>query len=121
MSLLIINSSLETLRKFYPHFPSPSTFGSFDMCIPKEKFRDELVAKKERLLKEDPNDPLLALINQELAFLTTTGYEDAENLSEQTPRLLKSHLPFSLLPPDILFKNKVRGRFIMFNSEWSRV
>ncbi|TRY71899.1 hypothetical protein TCAL_16218 [Tigriopus californicus] len=43
------------------HIDVRSPFIDFDMCIPKEKFRDELDAKKEKLLAENPKDPTLAL------------------------------------------------------------
>eukprot|EP00095_Tigriopus_kingsejongensis_P012766 maker-scaffold725_size106157-snap-gene-0.15 protein:Tk12766 transcript:maker-scaffold725_size106157-snap-gene-0.15-mRNA-1 annotation:"sulfotransferase 1c3" len=84
-----------------------SPFLDFDQCIPKEKFSREMAAKRELLLQSDSSDPFLKVIEEELAFMKANSYEDAAQLPESKPRLIKSHLPFALMPPDLIKRNKV--------------
>ena len=80
---------------------------SFDQIIPKEKFQKELNEKLEKAQKDDPTDPFIETIQHELDFLATDALKIAEKIPLSQQRLLKSHLPFELLPQDLLQKNKV--------------
>lgn len=60
---------------------------------------------KQQLLLENQESP----DQQEFVELVSTpGYEFLPNITEQ--RFIKTHLPFSLLPPSVLeFKSKVKS------------
>ena len=63
---------------------------------------------KEKLSDESPQDPLLQTVKEELEFLELTGCQVGDSLPRSKRRVIKSHMPFSLLPPDLLQRNKAR-------------
>ena len=81
---------------------------SLDQCTPVGKFRRELEDKRRKEHSEGGDAEFLSALNDNLEFLGRTRVEDAKAMPKDKPRLIKSHLPFSLLPPDLLQRNKAR-------------
>jgi hypothetical protein len=65
-------------------------------------------AQLAALEKDKPDDDFLPILKEELLMLKeSTGLSQAAEMPTDKPRLIKSHLPFCLLNPDVLTKNKV--------------
>ena len=63
--------------------------------------------RQEELRKPSPDREFLDVIDSEVEYLHRTRIDDAEALPKSQRRLIKSHNPFKLLPPDLLQRNKV--------------
>ena len=74
------------------------------MCTPIKKFIRELEALEK---STDKTDPFYEIVAEELEFAKRRRVEDANKIPKSERRLIKTHLPFSLLPPKLLQENKV--------------
>ena len=79
-------------------------FFSLDQCTPFKRFLSQLEHLEQTLTA---SDPLMPVVKTELAFHRRTRLQDAADIPVTERRLIKSHLPFGLLPPDLLERNKV--------------
>ena len=59
--------------------------------------------------KKFPDREFLDVIDSEIDYLRRTRIDDAEAIPKSQRRLIKSHNPLKLLPPDLLQRNKVRN------------
>ncbi len=78
-----------------------------DSLTPVKKFIKIMSEKREaELKKENPDREFLDVLNSEIDYLCRTRLDDAAAISTNERRLIKTHNPFSLLPPDVLDKTK---------------
>ncbi len=76
--------------------------------MPKKKFLNILNTRKDAL---PDGDPMLPIFEEEIAFTKTTAVEIAKKLPHDKRRIIKTHLPFELCPPDLLEKTKAKHWF----------
>ena len=78
-----------------------------DQTTPIRIFRERLEERKAAWSKTGENPHLIEQIDRELEFLSRNRVQDADALPRDKRRLIKSHLPFSLMPQNLLQKAKV--------------
>ena len=61
--------------------------------------------KKKESTQADPM--FMVILDGQLDMMKRTRVQAANEMTHSKRRLLKSHNPFSLLPPDLLSRNKV--------------
>ncbi|XP_071746961.1 uncharacterized protein [Lepeophtheirus salmonis] len=86
------------------HMDEVSPHLELDQGTPKDEQRRRLMEKKEELPKEDP---FIEFIDKFIEKQNSTPVDLANSLPRNKRRLIKSHLPFCLLPPGVLKRNKV--------------
>lgn len=79
-----------------------------DSLTPRRQFIREMEEIRERTKSEaEPDREFLEVLDFEISYLERTRLEDAEAIPKTERRMLKTHNPFCLLPPDLLKRNKV--------------
>ena len=81
-----------------------------DSLTPTKTFINTMMEKRDvELGKKFPDREFLDVIDSEIDYLRRTRIDDAEAIPKSQRRLIKSHNPLKLLPPDLLQRNKVRN------------